>query len=58
MISTYQAGLVLAGLLYISDGIAEHRVAATSRQPDLVVDRGRSDLPVGRRSSRQPSVIG
>jgi hypothetical protein len=28
MISTYQAGLVLAGLLYISDGIAEHRAVA------------------------------
>lgn len=58
MISTYQAGLVLAGLLYISDGIAEHRVAATSWQPGSVIDRGRSHRPVGPDSSRQPSVIG
>ena len=58
MISTYQAGLVLAGLLYISDGIVEHRVAATRWQPGFVIDRGRSHLPVGPESSRQPSVIG
>jgi hypothetical protein len=58
MISTYQTGLVLAGLLFLSDGIAEHRVSATTRQPGFVIDRGRSQLPVGPPSSPQPSVIG
>jgi hypothetical protein len=58
MISTYQTGLVLAGLLFLSDGIAEHRASATTRQPGFVIDLGRSQLPVGPPSSPQPSVIG